>query len=43
MIIASRQHAFQHDRDDAGLMADMDEHGIDVAWLLGREILKMTN
>lgn len=38
MIIDSHQHAFWHDRDDAGLIADMDAQGIDLAWLLTWEI-----
>ena len=38
MIIDAHQHAFWHKRDDRGLVADMDEHGIDVAWLLTWEI-----
>lgn len=38
MIIDTHQHVFWHHRDDAGLIADMDEHGIDVAWLLTWEI-----
>src|SRR5687768_6137477 len=38
MIIDSHQHVFWHGRDDAGLVADMDEQGIDVAWLLTWEI-----
>ena len=38
MIIDSHQHVFWHGRDDAGLIADMDAHGIDVAWLLSWEI-----
>ncbi|HWB53582.1 MAG TPA: amidohydrolase family protein [Tepidisphaeraceae bacterium] len=38
MIIDSHQHEFWHDRDDAGLIADMDSHGIDLAWLLSWEI-----
>ncbi len=38
MLIDSHQHVFWHGRDDAGLIADMDEHGIDVAWLLSWEI-----
>jgi len=38
VIIDSHQHVFWHGRDDAGLIADMDEHGIDVAWLLTWEI-----
>jgi predicted TIM-barrel fold metal-dependent hydrolase len=32
--IDSHQHVFWHDRDDAGLVADLDENGIDTAWLL---------
>lgn len=38
MLIDSHQHVFWHGRDDAGLVADMDEHGVDVAWLLTWEI-----
>jgi predicted TIM-barrel fold metal-dependent hydrolase len=38
MIIDSHQHVFWHKRDDAGLIQDMDEHGIDLAWLLSWEI-----
>lgn len=38
MIIDSHQHVFWHFRDDAGLVANMDECGIDVAWLLSWEI-----
>lgn len=34
MIIDSHQHVFWHGRDDAGLVADLDQHGIDLAWLL---------
>lgn len=34
MIIDTHQHVFWYGRDDAGLVADMDEHGVDVAWLL---------
>ena len=34
MIIDSHQHVFWHGRDDKGLIADLDEHGIDKAWLL---------
>jgi predicted TIM-barrel fold metal-dependent hydrolase len=37
-IIDSHQHAFWWHRDDAGLVADMNEHGIDYAWLLSWEI-----
>lgn len=33
-LIDSHQHVFWHGRDDKGLIADMDEHGISVAWLL---------
>jgi hypothetical protein len=39
MIIDSHQHVFWHGRDDAGLVADMDEQGIRQAWLLSWEIL----
>ncbi len=38
MIIDAHQHAFWHNRDDRELVADMDKHGIDVAWLLTWEI-----
>lgn len=38
MRIDSHQHVFWHHRDDAGLIADMDEHGVDLAWLLSWEI-----
>ncbi len=38
-IIDSHQHVFWHGRDDAGLVADMDDQGIDVAWLLSWEVL----
>jgi predicted TIM-barrel fold metal-dependent hydrolase len=37
-IIDSHQHVFWHGRDDAGLIADMDEHGVELAWLLTWEI-----
>jgi predicted TIM-barrel fold metal-dependent hydrolase len=37
-IIDSHQHVFWHGRDDAGLIADMDEQGVDQAWLLTWEI-----
>jgi predicted TIM-barrel fold metal-dependent hydrolase len=37
-IIDSHQHVFWHNRDDAGLVADMDEQGIEKAWLLTWEI-----
>lgn len=33
-LIDSHQHVFWHGRDDAGLVADMDAHGIEKAWLL---------
>jgi predicted TIM-barrel fold metal-dependent hydrolase len=33
-IVDAHQHVFWHGRDDAGLVADMDEHGIEKAWLL---------
>jgi len=38
MIIDSHQHVFWHGRDDAGLVRDMDEHHVDLAWLLSWEI-----
>lgn len=38
MLIDTHQHVFWHGRDDAGLVADMDEHGIDIAWLLTWQI-----
>jgi len=38
IIIDSHQHVFWHGRDDAGLIRDMDEHGISLAWLLTWEI-----
>jgi predicted TIM-barrel fold metal-dependent hydrolase len=34
LIIDSHQHVFWIGRDDAGLVADMDAQGIDLAWLL---------
>src|SRR5438105_1739565 len=37
-IIDSYQHVYWHGRDDAGLIADMDEHGIGRAWLMTWEI-----
>jgi predicted TIM-barrel fold metal-dependent hydrolase len=37
--IDSHQHVFWWHRDDAGLVADLDEQGIDVAWLLSWLIL----
>lgn len=37
-IIDAHQHAFWHGRDDKGLVADLDEHGISQAWLLTWEI-----
>lgn len=37
-IIDTHQHVFWYGRDDAGLIADMDEHGIERAWLLSWEI-----
>lgn len=36
--VDSHQHVFWHGRDDAGLVHDMDEQGIDYAWLLSWEI-----
>ena len=38
MRIDSHQHVFWHFRNDADLIADMDAHGIDLAWLLSWEI-----
>ncbi|MCC7519990.1 MAG: amidohydrolase family protein [Verrucomicrobiae bacterium] len=37
-LIDSHQHVWWHGRDDQGLVADMDEHGIEYAWLLSWEI-----
>ncbi len=34
MLIDTHQHVFWHGRDDKGLVEDLNEHGIDVAWLL---------
>ena len=39
MIIDSHQHVFWHHRDDAGLVADLDDHSINHAWLLSWEML----
>ena len=36
--IDTHQHVFWQNRDDVGLIADMDEHGIEYAWLLSWEI-----
>lgn len=38
MITDTHQHVFWHGRNDAGLIADMDTHGIDLAWLLTWEV-----
>lgn len=38
MIIDAHQHVFWHGRDDAGLVADLDEQGIDRCWLLTWEL-----
>lgn len=38
MIIDTHQHVFWHGRNDADLVADMDAHQIDLAWLLTWEI-----
>src|SRR5687768_14333226 len=38
MRIDSHQHVFWHWRNDADLIADMDAHGIDLAWLLTWEV-----
>lgn len=37
-IIDTHQHVFWHGRDDHGLIADMDENGVALAWLLTWEI-----
>jgi len=37
-IIDTHQHVFWHGRDDNGLIADMDENGVGLAWLLSWEI-----
>jgi len=39
MIIDTHQHVFWHGLNDAGLIADMDEQGIDLAWLLGWQLI----
>jgi len=38
VIIDAHQHVFWHKKNDADLVANMDEHGIDVSWLLTWEI-----
>lgn len=38
-IIDSHMHVFFHGKDDAGLVADMDAHGITSAWLLSWDML----
>lgn len=38
MLIDTHQHVFWHGKDDQGLIADMDAHGIQQAWLLTWEI-----
>lgn len=42
-IVDSHQHVFWCGRDDAGLVADMDAHRIQYAWLLSWEILPSEN
>lgn len=42
-IIDSHQHVFWHGRDHHGLVADMDEHGIQLAWLLSWEVPPFEN
>jgi len=37
-IIDTHQHVFWHGKDDSGLIADMDENGVTLAWLLTWEI-----
>lgn len=39
-IIDTHQHVFWHGRNDDGLIADMDAHGIESAWLLTWEIAR---
>ncbi|MFH1006578.1 MAG: amidohydrolase family protein [Candidatus Latescibacterota bacterium] len=34
MIIDAHQHVFWHGHDDEALVRNMDEHGIDISWLL---------
>jgi len=38
MIIDAHQHSFWHGRDGVGLVTDMDQFGIEKAWLLSWEI-----
>jgi predicted TIM-barrel fold metal-dependent hydrolase len=42
-IIDSHQHVFWHGRNDDDLVADMDAHGIEQAWLLTWEIAREEN
>lgn len=42
-IIDTHQHVFWHGKDDAGLIADMDKHGVEYAWLLTWEIAPFEN
>lgn len=37
-LIDSHQHVFWHGHNDRGLVQDLDEHGIEYAWLLSWEI-----
>lgn len=37
-VIDAHQHVFWQGKDDAGLVADMDDNGISLAWLLSWEI-----
>ncbi len=37
-VVDTHQHVFWHSRDDAGLIADLDQNRIDYAWLLSWEI-----
>lgn len=37
-IVDTHQHVFWHGRDDKGLVADLDEHGVEYAWLLSWEV-----
>ncbi len=38
MTVDAHQHVFWHGRDDSGLVADLDAHGIDRCWVLTWEI-----
>lgn len=42
-IVDAHQHVFWHNRDDRGLIQDMDAHGIETAWLLTWEVAPWEN